>query len=398
MIKECLEGIKTDKMEESWKNEYQEHLPDFERLKNEAEFIIIDALKKADIKVHSTPSRIKKIDSIIKKARAKKFDKPFEQMYDIVGMRIVCLFLSDINLIGNLIRENFRVIHEDNKIDGMDASSFGYFSVHFTVTLKEELNGPRHDGILGKPFEIQVRTISMDSWANIAHYLDYKTDVDVPTELKRDFYALSALLYVADTHFQMIFEERRKLIEKLNILIEPQEEINLDSLGAYLRKALSDREPSEPKYVSEIIDELLGENCKYIKDVEFLIKKYPLEKYVLPLDAESGIVSTDVGVIRSLLVAKKIDEINEVIKSWKPLPPKPANLQDQKPFVRIGGGIASYLMKLGDNIKIRTTNVGDLEIANYELGNRIGTGLPYLRRLMERLEPFHTYLLSKAEM
>jgi hypothetical protein len=175
-----------------------------------------------------------------------------------------------------------------------------------------------------------------------------------------------------------------------------EQEINQLSLGAYLRRVFPDRDHSEPKYVSEIVDELLKENCKYIKNVESLIKKYPLETYVLPLDAESGVISTDVGIIRSLLVAKKIDEINDVIKNWRPLPPEPENLQDREPFVNIGSKIASYIMKSGDNIKIQTTNVGDLEITNDELGNRIGTGLPYLRRLMERLEPFHTYLLSEA--
>jgi len=103
------------------------------------------------------------------------------------------------------------------------------------------------------------------------------------------------------------------------------------------------------------------------------------------LDAEIGVKSTDVGVIRSLLLARKIDEIKSVIESWGPLPAEPRDLMDQEPFVDIGCGVASYLMRSGDNIKIHTTNVYDLEITFEELGNRIGTGLPYLKRLMERL-------------
>ena len=104
----------------------------------------------------------------------------------------------------------------------------------------------------------------------------------------------------------------------------------------------------------------------------------------------------DVGVIRSLLVAKKIDEINEVIQGWSPLPAEPKILKDEIPFIGAKIGISSYLMKSGNSLKIYATNVGELEISFSELGNRIGTGLPYLRRLMSRLDPFHEYLLSKT--
>jgi hypothetical protein len=177
-----------------------------------------------------------------------------------------------------------------------------------------------------------------------------------------------------------------------------RQKINQTNLGAYLRTVFSDRDHSEPKYVSEIVNELFKENCKYIDDVEALIGRYPVDNYVDPLDVESGIRSTDVGVIRSLLVARKIDEINEAINGWEPPLSELPDLLDGIPFVNVGGGIASYLMKSGNSIKIHTTNAGDLEITNNELGNRIGTGLPYLRRLMARLNPFHTYLVSKAEM
>ena len=145
------------------------------------------------------------------------------------------------------------------------------------------------------------------------------------------------------------------------------------------------------------IDELLKENLKYIRDIDALIQKYPLETYVDPLDKESGIISTDVGIIRSLLVARKIDEINEVIESWKPLPSRPKNLKDYDPFIKAGGRIASYLIRSDDDIKIWTANAGTLEITNEELGNRIGTGLPYLRRLKDRLVSFRTYMLLKAQ-
>jgi hypothetical protein len=177
----------------------------------------------------------------------------------------------------------------------------------------------------------------------------------------------------------------------------PDEEINPERLAAYLHKVLPDRLHNDPKYMSEIINELLREEIKSIKDVGHLIEEYPLETYIVPLDVEIGVKLRDVGIIQSLLIAKKIDEIKSVIQSWKPLPAEPIDLIDQKPFVVVGSGVASYLMKSTDNIKIHTTNSGDLEITFKELSNRIGIGLPYLRCLMKRLEIFHAYLLSKVK-
>jgi putative GTP pyrophosphokinase len=382
-----MERAKTADFEKLWRDEFQRDSPIFERLRDEAEFTIKHALEATDIKVHSIPTRIKDVDSFIKKANNKAIDKPFEQIHDIVGLRIVCLFLSDINRIGDLIRNNFEIIHEDNKIDGTDASSFGYLSVHFIVTLKDELKGPRYDGIQKKSFEIQVRTISMDAWANISHHIDYKSAVDVPKELKRDFYALSGLLYVADAHFEMLYNERMKVVEKLSTSIEPSQEINLDSLAAYLPKLFPDRVHAEPKYLSELLIDLSEEGYKYISDIDNLVTNYPPDKYIPQTEREIGVKMADVAVIHSLLFAKKIDEINEVIRNWGPLPTEHAYLKDKRPFVR-----DSYLIKSGDSIKISTSNVGELEISFEELGNRIGIGLPYLKRLMEQLEPFRTSL------
>jgi len=177
----------------------------------------------------------------------------------------------------------------------------------------------------------------------------------------------------------------------------PNTEIKSEKIVDYLKTHFPDRVHAQAKYVSEIIDELSKEGINTIEDLDDLLANYPPIKYVLQLENEIGIRLSDVGVIRSLLVARKIDEINRIIDSWKPLPAKPERMQDLSPFVNIGSGIASYLMKSGNRIKILTTNEGELEISFDELGNRIGTGLPYLRRLAGRLELFRDALSSEAE-
>lgn len=202
-----------DVLEKIWKDQelkrnYEMKYPIFERLEEEAKFIIKNALKSSDIKIHDISSRVKKLDSLIKKMEQKK-TASLEIITDIVGIRVVCLFLSDIERIGEMIRKNFNILSEDNKIENCEISSFGYASIHFIAQLKD-CSGPRYDQILGISLEIQVRTIAMDAWANISHYIDYKKDTSMPRELERDLSAISALFYLADTNFEYIFRSRLK--------------------------------------------------------------------------------------------------------------------------------------------------------------------------------------------
>jgi putative GTP pyrophosphokinase len=65
-------------------------------------------------------------------------------------------------------------------------------------------SGPRYDPLKHLRFEVQVRTIVMDAGAAVSHHLDYKGGTSVPSELRKDFYALSGLFYVADQHFEVL--------------------------------------------------------------------------------------------------------------------------------------------------------------------------------------------------
>lgn len=171
--------------------------------------------------------------------------------------------------------------------------------------------------------------------------------------------------------------------------------IDLNRLTAYLHAQFPNRIHSEPNYVQELANELIEENIRSIDDLNNLLNLYPPDQYILPLD-EDNIQLADVGVIRSLLFAKKIDEINKIIDGWGPLPEEPDNLRDSIPFTGNKRG-TSCLIKLGNRIKIDAANVGKLEISYSELNNRIGMGLPYLRHLMSRLDHFHDLLIRRSE-
>ncbi|VVB67505.1 Region found in RelA / SpoT proteins [uncultured archaeon] len=163
--------------------------------------------------------------------------------------------------------------------------------------LKNNCTGPRYNFLKGIPFEIQIRTLTMDAWANISHFLDYKNDADIPKELKRDFYALSGLFYVADIHFEMFFKSRKEVAKRLETSdFLPTQEINMDSLKVFLGKRFPDRSHSDPGMISVLVGELLRNGYTSIGKLENALDIS--REASIALEKESEVDLADVGVVR----------------------------------------------------------------------------------------------------
>lgn len=101
------------------------------------------------------------------------------ELHDLVGVRLICNFLSDIYVVSELLQQNFDVLMIKDYISQPKAN--GYRSLHIVVLVEI------HKEIV--PVEIQIRTISQDSWASLEHKLKYKKNIKneklVRAELKR---------------------------------------------------------------------------------------------------------------------------------------------------------------------------------------------------------------------
>jgi putative GTP pyrophosphokinase len=142
---------------------------------------------------------------------------------DMLGLRIVCPFLEDIETVKELIAENFDVTETDWKAAQHSFREFGYDSVHLLVKLdKNELR--RSMPGTRKVCEVQLRTILQDAWAEVEHELVYKSDISIPNEsIRRKLASLNATLTLSDLIFQEIRDYQkairqrgRKRQEKLN--------------------------------------------------------------------------------------------------------------------------------------------------------------------------------------
>ena len=120
--------------------------------------------------------RIKSEESVLEKCRKKNIevtpDNVVTNIRDIIGIRIICTFVDDTFKVRDAIREfdDIKIIDEKDYIS--NAKPNGYRSYHMIVQNEE-----------GYYAEIQIRTISMDTWAALEHDIKYKKDINVNKEL-----------------------------------------------------------------------------------------------------------------------------------------------------------------------------------------------------------------------
>lgn len=285
--------------------EYDVRKPGFDKLRQEVLYAIKTELDSICIKYHSVNGRVKTKESFLKKITRKEYSDPFNDVHDFVGIRVVCLFIADLPRVRKIIHSTFSVTSEEDKILAQGVDTFGYMSHHFICTLGASLAGPRYDDIKNIVFEVQVRTILMDAWANISHYLAYKGEASVPDDLQRDFNALSGLFYVADRHFEFFYHESQASKDRAKLTItEPGSQdtrLDRDTTLALFQELYPDRRHASPEYVSEFVEEVLPFNYKTIGDLRSILKS----SHETALRFESSEYQlnffTDVGIARHAL-------------------------------------------------------------------------------------------------
>ena len=147
---------------------YRAGLDRYERLCTEVEFAIETGLRRDGIEAHTVSGRVKTPESFLEKVGRRRYEAPFDEMPDLVGVRIVVRFLSDLPKVSELVRKLFDVQSEDDRVHGGADTTFGYMSIHYVAALAPGTTGPRYDDLKDLHFEIQVRTIVMDARATRA--------------------------------------------------------------------------------------------------------------------------------------------------------------------------------------------------------------------------------------
>jgi len=176
--------------------------------------------------IEHVTSRVKTIESIMKKIGRKNINLSFEdirsEIRDIAGVRVTCSFTSDIYRIMDMIESQKDIEVLEIKDYFKNPKPNGYRSLHMLVEIPIFMS----DRVEHIPVEIQIRTIAMDFWASLEHKIFYKYNKDIPQTLIDE-------LKEAATIATKLDEKMERLNQDINVYKEndqPKEENDLQSL------------------------------------------------------------------------------------------------------------------------------------------------------------------------
>ena len=164
--------------------------------------------------VEHIKSRIKTEKSTLDKLKRKGYELSLNNLKthvkDIIGIRIVCSFLSDVNEIVYIIKKSkqFKIVSEKNYIE--NPKDTGYMSYHLIIEIPLYLN----EKIEYIPAEIQIRTVAMDFFATLDHKIRYKFPGKIPDEVKVEMLACSTVIQSLDKKMY----ELNEIVKKYNDL------------------------------------------------------------------------------------------------------------------------------------------------------------------------------------
>lgn len=131
---------------------------------------------------------------------------------DIVGVRIVCPFLSDVEKVIKIIHKTktdmgIEIMEEKDYISHPKAN--GYSSYHMKIVVSVPING-----VIEKvKAEIQIRTITMDMLNSLEHKIYYKKDINLPEEMRDKLNQITRFCNLVDLRLNKSLKQISKKFE-----------------------------------------------------------------------------------------------------------------------------------------------------------------------------------------
>lgn len=160
--------------------------------------------------VEHIKSRMKSEKSAVEKLEKKGYDVTLNNLklhvHDMIGVRIVCSFISDVYSVVDMIKnfKQFKIKDERDYIK--NPKDTGYMSYHLIVLVPIHLDRK----IEYIPAEIQIRTIAMDFWASLDHKIQYKFPSAIPEEVKKEMLNCSYDIQALDKKIYELNESVKK--------------------------------------------------------------------------------------------------------------------------------------------------------------------------------------------
>lgn len=162
--------------------------------------------------IASISTRLKSMESIDGKLRRKNLPITLaaieKELTDVAGIRVICGFLDDIYMLADCLldQDDIKLIAKKDYIKNPKPN--GYRSLHLIIEIPIFLQSEKKY----VKVEVQIRTVAMESWANLEHRLRYKKDLS-PALLERVNQELLECAERSNTTDQKM-QEIRNILEK----------------------------------------------------------------------------------------------------------------------------------------------------------------------------------------
>jgi ppGpp synthetase/RelA/SpoT-type nucleotidyltranferase len=242
---------------------YERRLPELRQLAGLAENAIREVLEPLHLELHHISARAKELTSAIGKVRGKKYGRPWQQLTDQVGARVIVYYPEDVDRAANAMRAAFEV-DERRSVDKrrtLQIRQFGYRSLHLLIRLGKQFSSKVPSSLCRLWIEVQVRSLLEHAWAEIEHEICYKSGSKFPDALLRQFGALAGALEILDLQFSALRGEREKLITELREKYENNRDLDEPLDAARLVALLEAKRPEAPGWrVKEIVGRRFARN------------------------------------------------------------------------------------------------------------------------------------------
>ena len=155
--------------------------------------------------IEQVHGRVKTISSILDKAQKKKIslEDIEEKLDDIAGIRIICQFVEDIEKVVEIIHNRTDMTVKNEKDYITNTKESGYRSYHMIVYYEvQTLKGCKRIKV-----EIQIRTLAMNFWSTIEHYLQYKYKGSMPEHIRKKLMNASDAILLLDNEMSAVRSE-----------------------------------------------------------------------------------------------------------------------------------------------------------------------------------------------
>lgn len=246
-----MPSLDFEKEKKEFRKYYNDEVKVFEQASSSLATLI--ALLLTDHDKFDTPrviSRVKDREECVKKFERKYLKKLEEDkteyeikdhISDIIGIRIITLYDTDIKIVKEVLLDNFELIDITDKTQSLEEKDdvFGYKGLHLDLRLnKKRTNLPEYKQFKDIQFEVQIRTTVQDAWSILDHKIKYKRNI--PQQLKRRINRLAALFELSDQEFINIQKETIELENKAKEIKEEASQNNkgiideVDKLDAFV--------------------------------------------------------------------------------------------------------------------------------------------------------------------